>query len=163
MTLLRKSRNTGQIIAGIMTLECGPAKAKALRWAVVSSITREQPALSSAVGFCHVGDSVWPVSPEWQGVTLDRGLGYFYQPPCQVGEMGELLSNIFSPALRPHLYPLLRPGREFVPCLLKTQLPAQSLRPGLVIFLYWCYPHHREELMVLSDSLGMQFEHACTQ
>lgn len=84
--MLRKSRNMGQILAVIMTTEHDPVKAKTLKWALLSSLAREQQELPSALSFCHVGESEWPVSPEWQETILDRDLGYFYQSlGCRLG------------------------------------------------------------------------------
>lgn len=77
--MLRKSRNMEQILAVIMTTECDPVKAKTLKRALLSSLAREQQELPFALSFCHVGESEWPVSPQWQETFLERAFGYFYQ------------------------------------------------------------------------------------
>lgn len=147
MTRLKKSGNMGQIMTVIVNTEHDSAKAKILRWAVLSGITREEQGLPSVLGFYHGGDLVWPVSPEWQGTSLDRGL---YQPLCCRWGRWENCCEILSHQPWDLTYTLFsdQVGSLHPVCWI-PQIPAQSLYSRLIIFLYWYFCNHGEELTVL--------------
>lgn len=78
----------------------------------------------------------------------------------QVGEMGELLSNGLFPALRPHLYPLLRQGGELALCLMKTTVPSPKSQFKTHHIFLLTFPLSQGRANGTPDSLGTQSNHA---